>query len=302
MLDPDFVLDQDGRDKLIARFGAGVDAWCAALPEMVHLCCLRWHVELNKALSGNTSRVFIGRQHGNRGVVLKLTPDRAIANEEAIALRAWAATPHSVDLLDADLEAGALLLENVEPGTKVSDEPRVPPVNEVAELLAGLRETVKYDGGQLPTMAQGMESMFSRIGELLSSPQVSPLVAPQVLDDGYRKARELASNGPMGLLHGDLHLSNILRGGRPRGLVAIDPRPSVGDPTFDAIDWTLDRVTSIDEVHDRIERLRKLVPGLDRDRLWGWCQATAAALAILLIRRRPPDATTQLLLEIAASN
>jgi streptomycin 6-kinase len=155
MLHPDFVLDDGSRERLVARFGGGVDAWCAALPEMVKLYCLRWHLELDKALAGNGSRVFIGKQNGSRGVVLKLTPDRAIANEEAIALRAWAATPHAVDLLDADLEAGALLLENIEPGT---------------------------------------------------------------------------------------------------------------------------------------------------DRLWGWCQATAAALVILRLRRRPPDATTQLLLEIAASN
>jgi streptomycin 6-kinase len=76
-------------------------------------------------------------------------------------------------------------------------------------------------------------------------------------------------------------------------LVAIDPRPGVGDLTFDAIDWTLDRATGIVEVHERIERLCQLVPGLDRARLWRWCQATAAAFAILRLRRRPPDAAIQ---------
>jgi streptomycin 6-kinase len=302
MLDPDFVLDEDGRGRLITRFGAGVDAWCAALPEMVQLYCLRWHLELDKALSGNGSRVFIGRQDGNRGVVLKLTPDLAIANEEAIALRAWAATPHVVDLLEAELEAGALLLERIEPGTKVSDESELPPACEAAELLTGLREAARYDDGQLPTLAQGMESMFSRVGGLLSDPRVSPLVAPQVLNHGYQRALELASRGPQGLIHGDLHLSNILRGGPTQGLVAIDPRPAVGDLAFDAIDWTLDRATSIDEIRERMERLCQRVPGLDRGRLWSWCQATAAALAILRLRRRPPDATTRLLLEIAASD
>ena len=300
MLDPNFVLDEATRERLITRFGAGVGAWCAALPEMVELYCRRWHLDLDTALSGNSSRVFIGRQHGNRGVVLKLTPEPAMANEEAIALRAWAPTPHAVDLLDADLEAGALLLENIEPGTKASDEPQVPPVHEIAELLAGLRETAKYDAGQLPTLAEGMEPMFARIGGLLSNPQVSALVARQVLDDGYHRARELASSGPEGLLHGDLHLFNILRGGRSRGLVAIDPRPSVGDLTWDAVDWTLYRATSIAEVHERIERLSRLVTGLDPGRLWGWCQALAAALAVLQLRRRPPDASTQLLLEVAA--
>jgi streptomycin 6-kinase len=300
VLDPNFVLDEGARERLITRYGAGVGAWCTALPELVERYCLRWDLDLDTALSGNSSRVFIGRQ-GNRGVVLKLTPDPAIANEEATALRAWAATPHAVDLLDADLEAGVLLLENIEPGTKVSDEPQVPPVHEVAALLTGLRETAHYDAGQLPTLAQGMEPMFARIGGLLSHPQVSALVARQVLDDGYHRARALASDGPEGLLHGDLHLFNILRGGRSRGLVAIDPRPSVGDLTWDAIDWTLHRATSMAEVHERIERLGRLVPGLDPGRLWDWCRATAAALAILQLRRRPPDAATQLLLEIAAS-
>jgi streptomycin 6-kinase len=300
VLDPNFVLDEGARDKLITRFGVAVGAWCAALPEMVERYCLRWDLDLDRALSGNSSRVFVGRQHGHRGVVLKLNPDLAILNEEAIALQAWAATPHAVDLVEADLEAGALLLENIEPGTKVSDEPQVPPVHEVAELLTGLRETGTYDAGQLPTLARGMESMFSRIGGLLSDPRVSALVGRHVLDDGYHRARELASNGPTGLLHGDLHLSNILRGGRSRGLVAIDPRPSVGDLTWDAVDWTLDRASSLAEVHERIERLGMLVPGLDPGRLWAWCRATAAALAILQLRRRPPDAATQLLLEIAA--
>jgi len=135
-----------------------------------------------------------------------------------------------------------------------------------------------------------MESMFSRIGGLLSNPRVSPLVSPQVLADGHRKARELASDGPAGLLHGDLHLSNILSAGPARGLVPIDPRPGFGDLTFDAIDWTLDRAASTDEVRERIGQLCGLVPDLDPDRLWQWCQATAAALAVLGLRHRSHDA------------
>ncbi len=301
MLDPNLLLDADSRERLIARFGAGVQSWFAALPERVELCCLRWHLELDTALSGNTSRVFIGRQHGDRGVVLKLTPDRTIAAEEALALRAWAATPHAADLIDADLEAGALLLEKVEPGTKVSDQPELPPASEMAELLTGLHGAASYDGGQLPTLAQGVESLFARIGGLLSNPRVSPLVAPHLVAHGHQMARELAGSGPAGLLHGDLHLSNILRAGPTRGLVAIDPRPCSGDLTSDAIDWTLDRATSTDEIHERIEQLCRLVPGLDRDRLWRWCQATAAVIVVLQLRRRPPDDTTRLLLRLAAS-
>lgn len=204
-----------------------------------------------------------------------------------------------MDLLDADLAAGALLLEKIEQGTKLSDEPELPSVSDVAELLTGLRGAASHDGGQLPALAQRVEFLFSRIGGLLSIPRVGALVAPPLIARGHQLARELASGGPMGLIDGDLHRSNILRAGPARGLVAIDPRPSFGDPTFDAIDWTLDRATSTDEMHERIEQLSRLVPDLDRDRFWHWCQATAAILAVLHLRRRPADKTTQLLLQVA---
>ncbi|MBO0776650.1 MAG: aminoglycoside phosphotransferase, partial [Actinobacteria bacterium] len=159
MLDPEFLLGGDGRERLIARFGAGVVPWCDALPGLAERCCLRWHLQLDTALSGNTSRVFLGSRRGGRGVVLKLTPDPSIAAQEALALRAWA-TPHAVSLLAADPAAGALLLEKIEPGTKLSDQPGLPPVREIAELLTGLRDADSDASRQLPALAPGVESMF----------------------------------------------------------------------------------------------------------------------------------------------
>jgi streptomycin 6-kinase len=41
------------------------------------------------------------------------------------------------------------------------------------------------------------------------------------------------------LLHGDLHLGNVLDGGPSRGLVAIDPKACLGDPCFDAVDYVV---------------------------------------------------------------
>ncbi|MGJ3560380.1 hypothetical protein ACR6C2_25115 [Streptomyces sp. INA 01156] len=53
---------------------------------------------------------------------LKLTPESALAREEAEALRAWAGTPSVVTLLAEDVAAGALLLEHVEPGVPVRQQ------------------------------------------------------------------------------------------------------------------------------------------------------------------------------------
>jgi Aminoglycoside/hydroxyurea antibiotic resistance kinase len=50
----------------------------------------------------------------------------------------------------------------------------------------------------------------------------------------------LATESTRVLLHGDLHLANVLDGGPGRGLVAIDPRACTGDPCFDAVDYLLD--------------------------------------------------------------
>jgi streptomycin 6-kinase len=322
MLCPDFVLDAAARDRLLDRFGAEAGPWCDALPRVVDECCRRWGLQLDEALSGGTSRVFIGRRRGGVGVVLKLTPDRTVADTEALALHAWAGTPQVVDLLDADPETGALLLEKVEPGAKLSDQPGLPSFEEIARLLASLRVTGEDPLGQLPTVAERVEFLFALIGRRRSHPRVSELVPPDLVARGHRLARDLAADGAAGLtpgdpglvhgdlglvhgdpglVHGDLGLPNVLDGGPGRGLVAIDPRPCRGDRTVDAIDWAVGRATSLTGLRERIERLGALVPDLNGDRLEQWCQATAVINVVQTCYRRPPDKTTRFLLQLAAS-
>jgi streptomycin 6-kinase len=336
VLEPDFVLDPAARDRLIDRFGAGAAPWCDALPRVVDECCLRWGLKLDEALSGGTSRVFIGRRRNGGGVVLKLTPDRTVADTEALALRAWAGTRQVVDLLNADLDTGALLLEKLEPGARLSDQPGLPSFEEIARLLASLRATGGDPLDQLPTLAERVEFLFALIGRRRSHPRVSPLVPPDLVARGHRLARELAADGAagvvhgdpgpvredpgpvredlglvredlglvhgdLGLVHGDLGLPNVLDAGPGRGLVAIDPRPCRGDRTVDAIDLALGRTTSLTGLRERIERLGALAPDLNGDRLEQWCQATAVINVVQTCYRRPPDKTTRFLLQLAAS-
>jgi streptomycin 6-kinase len=79
------------------------------------------------------------------------------------------------------------------------------------------------------------------------------------------------------LLHGDLHPGNVLDGGAGRGLVAIDPRPCVGDPAFDAVDWVFHRADP-DEWAPRARALATAI-GCDADRLWRWCVVLAPMIA-----------------------
>lgn len=304
MLDPEFVLDAAARGRLLDRFGPDAEPWCDGLAGLVAGYCRRWGLELDEALSGGTSRVFLGRQDGARPVVLKLTPDRSIAEPEAIALRAWARTPHAVDLLGSDPEAGALLLDRVTPGTMVAAWPGLPAFEDFAGLLAGLRDVAGQDVAALPSSAAGVEFIYGLIARRARDPHVSRFVSPDMVARGHALARELtASTGDYGLVHGDLHLSNILDGGPARGLVAIDPRPSRGDRTWDAIDIALARVTSASELDERISRIAAFVPGLNAGRLRRWCQATAVINVVQrLFRYRHDDAVPdEFLLGLAAS-
>jgi streptomycin 6-kinase len=296
------VLDDAAQERLVSRFGDGARAWCAALPGVVERCCSRWDLRLEDAQSGSTSRIYCGRQGGRREVVLKLTPDPAIAREEAVALRAWAASPRAVTLLDTDLGAGALLLERLRPGIKLRDASPPPAAREMAELLTGLRVEARELSGQLPSLGQRIEFIFNLIRKRRTSPRVAGLVDPELVIRGYELAQTLARGAPTELVHGDLHFANILIAGSPpspRCLVAIDPRPCLGDPAFDAVDWVLwprDR----DEVAHRIRELCGLIPSLDADRLWSWCRASAVIIAVQRPHHRPTDATIPFLLELAA--
>jgi streptomycin 6-kinase len=86
------------------------------------------------------------------------------------------------------------------------------------------------------------------------------------------------------LLHGDLHPGNVLDGGEGRGLVAIDPRPCVGDAAFDVVDWVFWAVRDPGAWEPR-SRALALALGLDRERLWAWCAALAAMLAASVVAR-----------------
>jgi streptomycin 6-kinase len=97
------------------------------------------------------------------------------------------------------------------------------------------------------------------------------------------------------LLHGDLHPGNVLDGGATRGLVAIDPRPCVGDAAFDAVDWVFWGVDNPRGWQPHARQLA-LALGVEHGRLWAWCAALAPMLAAAKAGRgAAPDEVNALL-------
>lgn len=276
------------RERLIARFGALAVPWWEALPGLVERLSARWGLRVGEPVGrGSTSLVLLCTRPDGRSAVLKLTPDPALAVDEARALRRWEASRRVPAVWEADAAAGALLLEALPDTTPLADAARTPAVEEAAELIAALHAAGAPAGA--PPLLERVDFVFP-----LWEARLPPAVPAELLRRGHALARELAADPgvPRVLLHGDLHPANVLDGGPGRGLVAIDPRPCAGDPLFDAVDWALWRLSG-----DLEARLAVLAPGAV-ERLRAWCAAFAAMIAAWRVNRG--DADVGRLLDLAA--
>ncbi|MGH3395625.1 MAG: aminoglycoside phosphotransferase family protein [Streptosporangiaceae bacterium] len=229
--------------------------------------------------------------------VLKLGPDPSFLADQAQMLRLFAPGGKVPAVLAVDACAGAVLLESIEPGTAADELPRPPSALEWGDLVRALHCAVAPPG--FPRDLRGRcDEFFARIGRRLAEPHIGPRVRPADLDRGARRYGVLLATAPSQvLLHGDLHLGNVLDGGPARGLVAIDPRACVGDPCFDGVDYALDGAG-----HDGVgSRCTALAPaaGLDPDRLYAWCRAVAPIIAISRIGHPEKEQSVTELLSLA---
>lgn len=285
MIDIATAVDGGIAERLRDRHGAAAQDWVDRLPELVGELCARWSLRTVGLLAGGTSVVLHCLRADGSGAVLKIVPDTEIARSEAVALRAWAARRGVVDLLDADLAAGALLLAAIEPGVALSGRPGPLPWDDVLALLRDLPAPVPPDVA-LPSLAERVDAGFRlwarRRVRLDGGPAASALLDAATVARSHAYALDLARTwrGPDLLLHGDLHPGNVLDGGRGRGLVAIDPRPCLGDPDFDGIDWVHAGLDDPGRLPDRARWLAARVPRFDAERLTAWATATAVMPAV----------------------
>jgi streptomycin 6-kinase len=288
------------RHRLLARFGQQVDPWWERLPGVIADLAVRWELAVGEAVGrGNTSLVVRCRRADGRPAVLKLTPDAELGGAEAAALRRWEPSGRVPAVWGHDPALGALLLEAIPDATPLAERRTTVELDEIASLIDDL-----HQGGP-PADADGWERLAERVEFIFElwverhgrgGEVVSRAVPIDRLRRGQALARELAAvAGEQVLLHGDLHPGNVLDGGAVRGLVAIDPRPCVGDAAVDVVDWVF---WAADDPGAWQPRSRDLAValGLDHQRLWAWCAAFAAMLATAKAARgASPDEVAALL-------
>jgi len=238
----------------------------------VDACARRWGLTVGTPYVGpHVSFVAPARTAGGATVVLKVQFPHREADHEAEALRRWGGAG-AVQLLDADADHHALLLEHVVPGTPLGAADA-----DALGILAGLLERLS-----IPVAAPftSLADEAARWHEHLGRPDHVRGLDPALV----QRARELlAELGPSGegsvLLHQDLHGGNVLRATREPWLV-IDPKPLVGERAFAVAPI----VRSVELGHDRAAVLRRLDGlcaelALDRGRARGWAVAQTVAWA-----------------------
>jgi streptomycin 6-kinase len=217
--------------RLTGRFGPGIAEWCAGIPALALVFAGQWDLSLGEPFAaGNSSVAVRCTQSSGLLAVLKLSPDFAVVAEQAETLRLFGGSGRVPAVLAADLAAGAVLLELIEPGTTAGELRPPPAARDWASLLSALH-TAPVPADYPRDLRAQCEGFFDRIGRRGAEHQIGRWVsAADVARGAIRCEALLATESTRVLLHGDLHLANVLDGGPARGLVAIDPRACVGDP------------------------------------------------------------------------
>ncbi|POX63742.1 kinase [Streptomyces sp. Ru62] len=277
------------------------DDWLARLPAAAERAVARREltVERVQVPGGRSSLVVLVRRADGTPAVLKLAPPRARPESERAALAHWGGLG-AVQLLEAEAEDGALLLERLHPDVSVRSLPEAKALLEAAGTLRRLW-VAPPAGHVFETVAErtGRQAVAIRAGAG-TDPEAAPLVEAALA----ARAELLAAPPEQLLLHGTFRQSKVLSGERMPWL-AVGPDPVVGESAFDLARLVRDRVEDLiatpsgpSTTRRRIKRLAESLE-VDQERLRGWTLFRAVESGVRA-RRVGREKDAELLLEFAS--
>jgi streptomycin 6-kinase len=245
----------------------------AELPRVVNDLARLWSLDVGRPLQpgGQASWVAPARTSSGDQVVLKIGWRHDEAIHEPDGLRAWNGNG-AVLLLDALVsdDTTAMLLESCEPGSALKT---TLPALEQDAIVTGLlhRLWIEPPAGHPFRPLQSMCDWWAdEYEEKYAAQSPSTRLEPGLSRAGLELFRSLPATAERSvLLFTDLHPHNVLAAGREPWL-AIDPKPYVGDPTYDPLQHMLnfpDRLAA-DPV-GFVLRMARLLE-LDSERLQQW--------------------------------
>lgn len=201
-------------------------AWLSRVPATVDALAARWDLSVGDPFESGAAWVAAATRDDGGDCVLKLGMPHMEGRDEIAGLRFWDSAP-TVRLLEADDSLNAMLLERCMPGHSLRTRPEVEQDVVITELLRGL--------WQAPPPEAGFRSLSIMLDDWEQEAMQSEAASrdPALFRAGLDVYRKFSRDGsPQVLLATDLHAGNVLSARREPWL-AIDPKPFVGDPTYD---------------------------------------------------------------------
>jgi streptomycin 6-kinase len=247
--------------------------WLSRLPAARRHAAANWSLTIGQpftANSGTCSWVAPVTRADGTSAVLKIGMPHMEADHEADGLRFWNGDP-TVKLIDSDESFGAMLLERCTPGTPLSELPEPEQDRIIAGLLRRLWR-IPAEPHPFRPLSKMLEAWSEEIRLEANTGADSGLVR-----DGLALFDELPRTADRdALLATDLHAGNVLRAAREPWL-AIDPKPFLGDPAYDATQHLFNCRERLSANPDRTIKEFSDLLGVDAGRVRLWTFARAAA-------------------------
>ncbi|TCC31661.1 aminoglycoside phosphotransferase family protein [Kribbella speibonae] len=232
--------------------------WLRELPRAVERQCRQWDLTVVGAVAHGSNAVVVPVTRGGEEFVLRMSPPGQEVAEQTWALRWWAGRGMA-HLYDADVDAGAMLLERL--FTPLTTRPVDEAVVVLGQLMRRLAVPAPADARStaeiVTTRSAQLEPEWERLGRPFDE---------AILREALRVApTETTSTAAV---NGDFHSAQVLAGIREPWLT-VDPVLFQGDIEYDLgrVLWTrLDEMPNIVEYFDSVVR----EAALDRDRARDW--------------------------------
>jgi streptomycin 6-kinase len=248
-------------------------AWLENLPRLLDRLLSEWSLHLESPFDHDGACSWVSpvvRLDGTQAV-LKLAMPHMEGEDEVKGLRYWGGRS-MVKLLEADDNAGAMLLERCVPGTTL----RSLPEPEQDEVIA---DSLKQIWGATKESISGLGFRpLARMIDLWCEETVEQRhLWPDagLVTEGLRVIKRLARPAAEdALLVTDLHAGNVLRANREPWLV-IDPKPFVGDRAYDPVQHLMNcEIRLHRDACGLVKRVADLAEvDADRMRLWAFARA-----------------------------
>jgi streptomycin 6-kinase len=209
--------------------------WMQALPQMIQQCLSRWRIKWTgeSLKQGYFGYVLPCRCQDGTHAILKLSPLAQEAQEQVIALSAWAGGCAPRLLAEScDEHGGSLLIGRITPGAALwpRDDLDGQRIAACLQRLAGVPALSVR--GSLPSGLRRLTAQLAANARHLHALNPMRRYHDAMTALAHAIERNQRPREQAVLLHGDLHAGNLLLDANDQ-LVAIDPSPAIGEPEQD---------------------------------------------------------------------